>query len=80
MAGKRQPTAAFLPGEFHGQRSLAGYSPRGHKELDMTEATEHSMQHAITETLKDVNHNLFCDTLYNFSGEAHIFDLIFKDY
>ena len=24
----------FLPGEFHGQRSLAGYSPWGHKELD----------------------------------------------
>ena len=23
----RQPTAVFLPGEFHGQRSLAGYSP-----------------------------------------------------
>ena len=21
------PTAGFLPGEFHGQRSLAGYSP-----------------------------------------------------
>ena len=31
-----QPTPAFLPGEFHGQRSLAGYSPRGHKESDMT--------------------------------------------
>ena len=29
----------FLPGEFHGQRSLAGYGPWGHKELDMTEAT-----------------------------------------
>ena len=27
----------FLPGEFHGQRSLAGYTPWGHKELDMTE-------------------------------------------
>ena len=27
----------FLPGEFHGQRSLAGYSPWGHKELDTTE-------------------------------------------
>ena len=27
----------FLSGEFHGQRSLAGYSPWGHKELDMTE-------------------------------------------
>ena len=26
----------FLPGEFHGQRSLAGYSPWGHKELDTT--------------------------------------------
>ena len=36
-----QPTAAFLPGEFHGQRSLVGYSPQVHKELDMTEATEH---------------------------------------
>ena len=27
----------FLPGKFHGQRSLAGYSPRNHKELDRTE-------------------------------------------
>ena len=25
-----------VPGEFHGQRSLAGYSPWGHKESDMT--------------------------------------------
>ena len=29
----------FLPGEFHGQRSLVGYSPRGHTESDMTDAT-----------------------------------------
>ena len=29
----------FLPGESHGQRSLAGYSPGGCKESDMTEAT-----------------------------------------
>ena len=27
----------FLPGEFHGQRSLAACSPWGRKELDMTE-------------------------------------------
>ena len=27
----------FLPGEFHGQRNLVGYSPWGCKELDMTE-------------------------------------------
>ena len=32
-----QPTPIFLPGEFHGQRSLAGYCSLGHKELAMTE-------------------------------------------
>ena len=31
------PTPGFLPREFHGQRSLAGYSPWGHKESDVTE-------------------------------------------
>ena len=35
--GKWQPTPAFLPGESNGQRSRAGYSPWGHKELDTTE-------------------------------------------
>ena len=34
---KWQPTPVFLPGKSHGQRSLEGYSPWGHKELDMTE-------------------------------------------
>ena len=34
---KWQPTLVFLPGKFHGQRSLVGYSPWGHKELDATE-------------------------------------------
>ena len=32
-----KPTPLFLPREFHGQRSLVGYSPWGPKELDMTE-------------------------------------------
>ena len=36
---KWQLSPVFLPGEFHGQRSLAGYSPEGHKEPDMTETT-----------------------------------------
>ena len=27
----------FLPGKYHGQRTLVGYSPWGHKELDTTE-------------------------------------------
>ena len=31
------PTPVFLPGEFHGQRSLGSYTPWGHKELDTTE-------------------------------------------
>ena len=30
---KWQPTPVFLPGESHGQKSMVGYSPRGHKEL-----------------------------------------------
>ena len=34
---KWQPTAVFLPGESHGRRSLAGYSPWGHRESDTTE-------------------------------------------
>jgi len=32
-----QPTSVFLPGEPHGQKTLAGYRPWGHKESDMTE-------------------------------------------
>ena len=32
-----QSTPVFLPGESHGQRSLASYSSGGHKELDTTE-------------------------------------------
>ena len=39
-----QPTVVFLPGESHGQRSLAGYQPWDRKELDMTEATEHTTE------------------------------------
>ena len=35
--GNWLPTPVFLPGEFHGQRSLVGYSPWGRKESDTTE-------------------------------------------
>ena len=34
---KWQPILVFMPGKSHGQRSLASYGPRGHKESDMTE-------------------------------------------
>ena len=36
----------FLPGEFHGESSLAGYSPWGHKESDTTERlSAHTLSH-----------------------------------
>ena len=35
-----QPVPVFLPGESPGQRSLVGYNPQDHKELDRTEVTE----------------------------------------
>ena len=34
---KWQPTPVLLPEKFHGQRSLVGYSPWGHKESNMIE-------------------------------------------
>ena len=42
LEGKWQPIPVFMPGESHGQRSLAGYDPWGHKELDTTEETRHA--------------------------------------
>ena len=41
-SGGWQPTPVFLLGESHEQKNLAVYSPYGHKESDMTEATEHA--------------------------------------
>ena len=46
------PTPVFLPGEFHTERSLAGYSPRGHKELDTTEQLTLFHLHVIMEAKK----------------------------
>ena len=39
---KWQSTLVFLPGKFHGQRNLVGYSSWGHKETD---TTEHACTH-----------------------------------
>jgi len=35
--GNGNPLQYSCPGKFHGQRSLAGCSPWGRKQLDMTE-------------------------------------------
>ena len=37
LSRKWQSAPVFLHGKFHGQKSLAGYRPWGHEELDMTE-------------------------------------------
>ena len=40
-----QATQVFLPKKSYGQRSLAGYSPKGHKELDTTEHAHNTADH-----------------------------------
>ena len=50
--------SVFLPGESHGQRTLAGYSPWGHKESDMTEQ--------LTRTDQSRKRGEFSLSSYNF--------------
>ena len=47
---KWQPTAVFLLGKPHGQRSLVGYSPWGHKRVGHNQATEQSTKHIYIYT------------------------------
>ena len=53
---KWQPTPLFLPGKFHGQRSLVGYGPRGCKDSDMTERLS-------TQTNWSIYSNLYEETV-----------------
>ena len=41
--GEWQPISVFLPGKFHGQRSLVGYNPWDRKETDTTEELTFSL-------------------------------------
>ena len=50
---KLQAAPVFLPGKSHGQRSLAGYNPWGHKELDMTSDWTHAHTHICVYTLSN---------------------------
>ena len=49
--------SVLLPRESHGQRSLLGHSPEGHRELDTAEATEkaHMRIHTHTYWYVDLN-------------------------
>ena len=58
---KWPPTLIFLPGAFHGQRSLAGYSPWRRKESDMTECL-----HTHTASLVTINFTFNVNTLQRF--------------
>ena len=51
-------------GNPHGQRSLAGYSPWGHKELHTTEATEHARTHAHIHLEVELLGHI--DSMFNF--------------
>ena len=46
-----QPAPVFFPGKSHGQRSLAGYSPRGYKRVRQDLATKTAKQ-ITKETLQ----------------------------
>ena len=71
---KQQPTPVFLPGESHGQRSLKGYSPWGHKELDTTKRLRSSimpliifnvfLQSNVLEIYFLVYYNIISSSLY----------------
>ena len=53
-----QPTSVFLPGESHGQKSLAGYSPWDRKESYTTEQLTHTHTHTHTHTSSCGNRQL----------------------
>ena len=53
---KWQPTSVFLPGKSHGQRSLAGYSPRGHGRAGHYLATEQQQWWVLPDSYADLYH------------------------
>ena len=57
---KWQPTPVLLPGKFHGQRSLVGYSPLGRKESDMTERLHFHFHGYLSAPSPFVENIIFC--------------------
>ena len=57
-----QPTPVFLLGEFHGQRSMAGYSSWGHKESDKTEGLTLLLSIMVAEVVHQAD---FMDFIYS---------------
>ena len=66
---KWHPTLVFLPGKSHGHRSLAGYSPWGHKESDMTERLSIA-QHRVTFLQREILSKPVNEALYS-NSKSH---------
>ena len=67
-----QPTPAFLLGEYHGQRSLVGCSPWGHKESHTTEqlsTAQHSFSGASLVAQKVKNSPAVKETWVPYLGQ-----------
>ena len=77
---KWQPTPVFLPGESHGQGSLAGYSPWGGKELDTTEqlTATLSLLHEKMDHPKKSSMREICVCLYLDCCDDHLNTCVIK--
>ena len=60
--------SVFLPGEFHGQRSLAGYSSWGHKESDTTEQLSTALHNVILRNIIYRTNILYLSIIPGFPG------------
>ena len=54
---KWQPTSVFLPGKSHGQRSLVGYNPWGHKSVGHNLATKKQLSYKLMLYIGEGNGN-----------------------
>ena len=69
---RRKPTLEFLLEKSHLQRSLSGYSPKGHKESDMNEWLN---MHACTHTHTHTHTHTYNATLLSHLKRMKIFHL-----
>ena len=74
---KWQPASVFLPGKSQGQRSLAGYSPWGQKESDMTEHTHTCVLSCFSHSIMLLHLFIGFFSVKNNSSSTWIFSTIF---
>ena len=64
----------FLPGESHGQRSLMGYGPWGHKEADTTEQISTHIYTAMLNIFRkyeQILHQILCTYIHIYGEGTH---------